>query len=214
MITLTTLRVGLALWVVTFAIALRQFVDDTLWLLRRSRRDEPGINSEADAEAFVSELRYAGADDTTLTGLPPAVAAVGRASVPAPLSPLAHHEPVELASRLRTSGAVAALPERRVLIAEPVPPIPPFIEGWALGGRVATRIPPVGLDTRTPVFDELIAERRRRVRALRLPTAEMRVVFDRLVEAWRCSHCSDGDCAACPGCSCSCKLPAGVGVAS
>lgn len=84
---------GLAVWSVTFAIAAQQFIADTLWLLRRRRRRQPGLNTAADADAFVDELHAAAAE----TG-PPVTP-----------TPLQHNESTWWMPQARTTPLVAEL---------------------------------------------------------------------------------------------------------
>jgi hypothetical protein len=129
---------------------------------RRGRNDpQPGLNTVADADAFVGELR--------------AVA----------LSPGTY--------RSRVRPAAPALTVTRT-----ERPAAPAFEPF----------PASDLLLDTPIFDALVMDRQRRMRALRMPTTEMRAAFDLIAQRWLCSHCDDGDCGSCPGCSCPCKLAA------
>lgn len=77
--------------------------------------------------------------------------------------------------------------------------------------RRVAETPKIPWDMGTPVFDELVQERAALRRAARIPTAEVRVVFDRLVDHWLCTFCELEGCRGCPGCSCSCKMSALIG---
>jgi hypothetical protein len=140
---MTAIKAGLFLWLVTFAVTLAAFLDNEMWLRRR----QPGLNTEADADEYVAELRA---------------------------------EPVRFVRR--TPAVRRPLPVAMV------------------------RTEPVFAHVGTPIFDAVAREFERRKRALRWPTQEMRSMFDALTAAWRCSHCAEDDCRACPGCSCACKL--------
>jgi hypothetical protein len=168
---------------------------------RRDREPQPGLNTLAEANAFVLAMHAAPA---------PAPAAIGRATVP--LSPLLHHGEPEL-----TMPRVRRRPELARLVAEPVPAVPAWVEGFAIVAPPApveltltrTEAAPMS-SVGTPIWDALVAEQHSRVSALRMPTQQMRAVFDSLVDPWLCTHCGAGDCDSCPGCSCSCKMPAAV----
>lgn len=180
------LRIGIVLYFVLVALLARIFIEDTLWLLRRRRSREPGLNTVADADRYVAEIR-------TDRGPEDGENAAGWVHIrrsdrgPGRLTPLVHDETDMHTPRLRTTPLVLGLKS------EPVKPV---------------RTEPVFSVERTPIYDELCRDVRARRRALRWPTVEMRTLFDALVEKWRCSHCDSGDCAPCPGCSCECRLVA------
>lgn len=168
------LTVVAPVWLILFAVALRQWLEDHMWLRARKREREPGLNSLADAEVFVADLR---------TQVWASELGFGQ-SKPAPLE---HNETDLRVPRARTTPLVASL--------RPAPVVP-------------VRSEPVFASAGTPIFDELVRDLRVRRRALRMATQEVRVLFDALVEKWRCSHCTEDGCRGCPGCSCACKLVA------
>jgi hypothetical protein len=148
---MSAIKAGLFLWLVTFAATLAAFLDNEMWLRRR----QPGLNTEADADEYVEELR---------------------ADPPAPF--------------VRRTPAV-----RR-----------PVVLGLKPAPVAMVRTETVFAGIGTPIFDGLVADIKRRKRALRWPTQEMRTMFDALTAAWRCSHCAEDDCRSCPGCSCNCRM--------
>lgn len=150
---MNAIKAGLFLWLVTFAVTFAAFLDNEMWLRRR----QPGLNTEADADEYVEELR---------------------ADPPAPF--------------VRRTPAV-----RR-----------PVVLGLKPAPVAMVRTETVFAGIGTPIFDQLVADIKRRRRALRWPTMEMRSMFDALTAAWRCSHCELEACIGCPGCSCDCRLVA------
>lgn len=170
------LTVVAPVWLTLFAVALRQWLEDHLWLRARKREREPGLNSLADAEVFVAEMRT----EVWASELArPRSKTVG-------VTPLEHDGLDLRVPRARTTPLVASLRP------EPVAPVRYSEPVFSLAG--------------TPIFDGLVADLKARRRALRQPTAEMRRVFDALVERWLCTHCEFEACNGCPGCSCGCRL--------
>lgn len=167
------LTVVAPVWLTLFAVALRQWLEDHVWLRARKREREPGLNSLADADVFVADLR---------TQVWASELGFGQ-SKPAPLQ---HNETDLWVPRARTTPLVASLRP------EPVAPVRYSEPVFSLAG--------------TPIYDQLCADLKARRRALRQPTAEMRRVFDALVERWLCTHCEFESCNGCPGCSCGCRL--------
>lgn len=185
------LRIGIVLYFVLVALLARIFIDDTLWLRARRRSREPGLNTVADAEQFVAEMRSPVDRLTDHLSTPESPALLSfDVRQERRLTPMLHHAPTERAPRLRTTPLVLGLKP------EPVKPV---------------RTEPVFVLESTPIYDSVVADFRRWRRAIRVPTQEMRQLFDELVERWLCSHCTDEDHRMCPGCSCSCKLPAQIG---
>lgn len=184
------IRVLIPLWCVVFAIAFRMWLDDHLWLRARRRSREPGLNTVAEADAFVRDLRAEEGDVAGRDSNPhalPLSATSGRPRLRGELTPLEHNETAVRVPRLRTTPLVLGLKP------EPVKPV---------------RTEPVFVLESTPIYDSVVADFRRWRRAVRVPTQEMRLLFDALTAAWECSHCAEGDCATCPGCSCECRLVA------
>lgn len=196
------LTVVAPVWLTLFAVALRQWLEDHMWLRARKREREPGLNSLADAEVFVADLRAeeketpvlllaesrarrvpgSGPDSGLTRQRSTTTPGVGLAGAPAPLE---HNETDLRVPRARTTPLVASLRSA------PVVPV---------------RSEPVFASAGTPIYDQLCADLKARRRALRQPTAEMRRVFDALVERWLCTHCEFEACNGCPGCSCGCRL--------
>lgn len=106
-----------------------------------------------------------------------------------PVTPLEHNEPVWTSRPPRTRAT-------------------PFVLGLKAPVAMVRSVEPVFTGAGTPIFDELVRDIAVRKRALRMPTLEVRAQFDLIAARWECSHCAEGDCASCPGCSCSCRLVA------
>jgi hypothetical protein len=175
-------KVLVTLWLVVFFIAARMWLEDHRWLRARKRSREPGLNTVADADAFVEVLRTdRGPEDGEIAVEGARLRRSGRGPG---VTPLEHNDTAVCVPRLRTTPLVGLkAPVAMVRTAEPV-----F----------------VGMGT--PIHDQLVADIKARRRALRWPTAEMRGLFDALVEKWMCTFCEYEGCRGCPGCSCSCKL--------
>jgi len=159
-------------------------IDESIQLLRLRRARGPGMDTAAEADALMSGI---GPVEPVVVELPRAL--------PRPVSPLLHHLPVELASRVRPPHLYGA----------PRQPAPVEITctrtETAPGSRVGT-----------PILDAVVESRAARMRALTMPTAEMRIVFAEIAKRfdaadWVCLHCTPGsDHRACHGCTCTCQL--------
>lgn len=180
------MKVLVTLWLVVFFIAARMWLEDHLWLRARKRSREPGLNTVADAEQWIDALDVGGEarphhEMRPLHQAPPGFSGAERSFS---VTPLEHNDTAVYVPRLRTTPLVG--------LKAPV--------------AMVRTVEPVFTGMGTPIYDQLVRDIKARRRALRWPTAEMRGLFDALVEKWMCSWCDGGDCPSCPGCSCSCKL--------
>jgi hypothetical protein len=168
---------ALPAWAVAVGVVLRSLIAE--W---RRRPAEPGLNTAAQADAFVAEMRRPVIVGRVIGRSPLARPVLGLTVEPAPFIP---------------AGVDGFAVDGRT-----GPPIEPRL-------RRTPSLPPLGT-AGTPIWDALVTERHRRVEALRMPTREMRVAFDLLAQRWLCTHCESGTCEACAGCSCPCKTAVGA----